>query len=92
MTSTIELATDKGWGAYVIVKVAPTPEAEAAALAFFKRTCAYEFGQENYHVATPLDGEFVTNELINYFFPLCEHQMSAMLCAGPNHYPMDREY
>lgn len=91
MTTIIELARDKGWGARVRVAVADTPEAEAAALAFFQRACAWEIGQENYHVPTVVE-EATTGMgplLEEYFYPRCEHGMSAQLCAGPGHYPMD---
>jgi hypothetical protein len=28
-------------------------------------------------------------EMCNVFFPMCEHQMSAHLCYGPDHYPRE---
>jgi hypothetical protein len=27
--------------------------------------------------------------LIDFLYPKCEHQLSADLCCGPQHYPMD---
>jgi hypothetical protein len=30
-----------------------------------------------------------SRELYDYFFPTCEHGLSAQLCAGPGHYPAD---
>lgn len=84
------LTRDGGWGAWVRVDIAPTPEADAAAADFFRRACAYTVGQP--YNAAHVDEE-KTNHLglavADYFFPLCEHQMSANLCYGPDHFPRE---
>ncbi len=36
----------------------------------------------------PIADEFV--KLIEMLHPTCEHGLSESLCAGPNHYPMER--
>lgn len=82
--TTAYLTRDGGWGAWVKVIVADTPEADAAAAAFFART-----GH-----AAHVDEEATTNlgpAMTDVFFPTCVHGMSAHLCADPiNHYPPDR--
>lgn len=90
------LQKEAGWGPWIKVTVANTPEADAAAAAFFKRACAWPRPDgEKYHVAT-LDLEGTDNPapigeaLSDYFFPTCEHGMSADLCSGPEHF-MTRE-
>lgn len=83
------LATKGGHGAWVRVEVAQTPEADAAAAAFFRRACRYEVGMTDYAVAN-VDEEATTElgpELEAYFFPVCEHGMSLTLCMGPDHFP-----
>jgi hypothetical protein len=85
------LTTNGGWGAWVRVTVADTPEADAAAAAFFRRACAYEVGQQDY-AASHVDEEATTGlgpAMAAYFYPVCEHGLSAHLCAGPGHYPAD---
>lgn len=68
--------------------------AEDAALAFI--TKRYEAkGPNDYgnHVISELQEAPVGSEfgrLLDLLHPLCEHGMSADLCAGPNHYPADR--
>lgn len=89
MTAVAYLARDKGWGPRIKVTVADTPEADAAAAAFFKRATSYEIGQENYHTHD-VDTELTTDlgpAMSAEFFPMCEHQMSLALCMGPDHYP-----
>lgn len=84
------LHTEAGWGAWVKVTIAATPEAEAAALAFFRRACRYEVGMMDYAVSE-VEGfaDEIGEDLLEYFSPTCEHGLSALLCAGPGHYPMD---
>lgn len=84
------LTCDGGWGAWVRVTVAPTPEADAAAAAFFRRACAYTIGQP--YAAAHVDEEATTDlgpAMTDLFYPTCEHGLSAHLCAGPGHYPAD---
>lgn len=88
MAIVAQLVRDKGYGPWIQVTIADTPEADAAAAAFFKRATRWEIGQENYHtheIAEDSDqfGPAMTEE----FFPMCEHQMSASLCMGPDHFP-----
>jgi hypothetical protein len=87
---------EAGWGPWIKVTVADTPEADAAAAEFFRRVCVYPRPDgEKYHVAC-IDEEASTpgvlgEALAEYFFPTCEHGMSAQLCYGPNHYPSAAE-
>ena len=30
-------------------------------------------------------------KLLDFLYPTCDHGLSASLCAGPGHYPPDRE-
>lgn len=95
MTTTIELARDKGWGTRTLIRVENTPEAEAAVLDYLHRVCPddWKLG-DNYHVPTVLedqtDGD-MGQELYDYFYPTCEHGLSAALCVGPGHYPTDKQ-
>lgn len=87
------LTREGGWGARVKVNVADTPEADAAAAAFFERACLYEIaaGPRGYSTAH-VDEEAsstVGPALEAYFFPQCEHGLSLTPCAGPGHYPAD---
>lgn len=85
MATTAYLTRDGGWGAWVRVDVADTPEADAAAAAFFRR---------NSHEAAYVDEELTTDlgpEMEAVFFPTCDHGMSAQLCYGPDHYPSDAQ-
>lgn len=90
MTTTAWLTKDKGGGRWIQVSVSDTPAADAAAADFFRRVCAYTIG-ETYHAAH-VDEEKTTTigpAMAEYFFPLCEHQMSAHLCYGPDHFPRE---
>lgn len=85
------LQTKAGWGAWVKVTVAATPEADAAAAAFFRRACFYDAakGGSDYAVAHVVEEEttHLGEALADYFFPTCEHGMSLSLCMGPDHFP-----
>jgi hypothetical protein len=82
------LTRDGGWGAWVRVTVASTPEADAAAAAFFRRASTLATGH-----AAHVDEEGsagIGPAMLDVFFPTCEHGLSAHLCADPiNHYPAD---
>lgn len=85
------LEKDAGWGARIKVTVAATPEADAAAAAFFKRATVYPRPDgEKYHVSE-IDTEATTAELgpamTDLFFPTCEHGMDGRMCMGPDHFP-----
>lgn len=79
-----------GWGSWIKVTVAPTPEADAAAAAFFARATKYTVGAPYNvcHVDEETTGP-LGDKLMDFFYPTCEHGLSADLCAGPQHYPYD---
>lgn len=60
------------------------PDAEQHVLDFART-------RESTHVVRPWDDEtFPWSEcsrLFDYWNPICEHQLSARLCYGPDHYP-----
>lgn len=97
MNTLVSLAQDGGRGATIRVEVAPTPEAEAAAVAFFRRSGGVQDGKwvgGTYTVASFLPEDVEEGEsgepgpiLMDYFFPTCEHGMSLSLCMGPDHFP-----
>lgn len=82
------LQRDAGWGPWIKVTVASTPEADKAAAEFFKRATAYH-GYRDYHTACVDEqaSSALGEALAEFFFPTCEHGMSAALCMGPDHYP-----
>lgn len=85
--TTAWLTRDGGWGAWVKVTIAATPEADAAAAAFFRRASTAAKGH-----AAHVDEEAsagIGPAMSDVFFPICEHGLSAHLCAGPGHYPAD---
>lgn len=73
-----------GWGARIAVKVAPTPEADAAARVFLGRL-ASEIDE------TSIDDISAWPELDKLYFPVCEHGMNGNLCYGSQHYCSDAE-
>jgi hypothetical protein len=82
------LQKEAGWGPWIKVTIADTPEADKAAAAFFKRATEYR-GYRDYHTAS-VDEEASTalgEAMAEIFYPTCEHGMSADLCMGPDHYP-----
>lgn len=92
------LQKEAGWGSWIKVTVADTPEADAAAADFFRRVCVYPRPDgEKYHVAcldpqqTEDNSAPLGEALAAYLFPTCEHGMSAQLCYGPDHYPSAAE-
>jgi hypothetical protein len=92
------LQREAGWGPWIKVTIADTPQADAAAAAFFAKACRYprenSTGPRDY-AAAHVDEEKSTAlgpEMGAYFYPICEHQMSAHLCYGPGHYPPDDEF
>lgn len=47
------------------------------------------------HVVSQIESEPIpetAERLLDYLYPSCEHGLSASLCVGPNHYPMDLGY
>ena len=78
------LQRDGGWGAWVKVTIADTPEADAAAAAFFRRASTVATG----HAACVDEEstEVLGSAMSDVFYPICEHQMSAHSCYGPNHF------
>lgn len=76
------MTTQGGWGAWVKVTVANTPEADKAAAEFFRRSNEPRHVDED--LTTP---DALGDELSDVLFPTCEHGMSADLCTGPDHYP-----
>lgn len=82
------LTKDCGWGAWIKVTVADTPEADAAAAAWFRRATEYH-GYRDYHTATVDEAASTAlgTAMAEFLFPTCEHGMSAALCMGPDHYP-----
>lgn len=78
------LQKDGGWGGWVKVTVADTPEADAAAAAFFRRASTLETRH-----AAAVDEELSTAlgpKMAEIFYPTCEHGMDGNLCAGPDHF------
>lgn len=61
---------------------------EAQAIAFLSARTATHNYEEIRDVFYPGSGSVPTEwtELLDYLYPLCEHQMSADLCHGPDHY------
>jgi len=60
-------------------------DAEARALSFIDRKGAT-------HAFSEVEGEFIDQgylALIEKLYPQCEHGLSAWLCVGPSHYPLD---
>lgn len=85
--TTAWLTRDGGWGAWVKVNIADTPAADAAAADFFRRVSTLETRH-----AAHVDEEHTTvlgSAMSDVFYPICEHQMSAHLCYGPDHYPRE---
>jgi hypothetical protein len=82
------LQKDAGWGPWIKVTVADTPEADAAAAAFFERASVYPRPDgEKYHVyEAHEDSAPLGQAMTELFFPTCEHGMSAQLCSGPQHF------
>lgn len=81
------LTQNGGWGGWVRVEIADTPEADSAAAAFFRRASTLATGH-----AAHVDEELSTTlgpAMAEVFYPICEHGLSADLCAGPGHYPAD---
>lgn len=88
MTAVAYLQRGAGWGPNIKVTVAATPEADAAAAAFFKRATVYTVGSD--YAVKSIDQELTTDlgpAMSDAFFPMCEHKMSLALCMGPDHYP-----
>lgn len=47
------------------------------------------------HAVTQIEGEPIpetAERLLDYLYPSCEHGLSASLCVGPTHYPMEYGY
>jgi hypothetical protein len=79
------LRRDGGWGPAIKVCVADTPEADAAAAAFFRRAATLATGH-----AACVDEEassVLGPALGDVFFPTCEHGMDGHSCYGPEHFP-----
>lgn len=68
------------------VSIAPTPEADAAAAAFFRTASTMATGHAA-HVDE--SSTYLGPAMADVFYPLCEHQMSANLCYGPEHFPRE---
>ena len=75
---------DGGWGAWVKVTIADTIAADQAAAAFFRRV-----GKSQAAHVDEEASEVVGSAMSAYFYPICEHGMSAHLCYGPDHYPRE---
>lgn len=84
------LQKDGGWGSWIKVTVADTPEADAAAAAWFRRATSLANSDGiHYHTAC-VDEQASTalgSAMAEFLFPTCEHGMSAALCMGPDHFP-----
>jgi hypothetical protein len=86
------LQKEGGWGPWIKVTVAATPEADAAAAAFFRRATVWPRPDgEKYHTGcvdeeASAPGSFGP-AMADIFDPSCEHGMSAHLCYGPDHFP-----
>lgn len=65
------------------------PDAETMALQFIEPRgmthAIYELESE------PFD-YYRYPKLYDFLYPTCEHGLSANLCAGPSHYPLDNPY
>jgi hypothetical protein len=78
-TITVEVYTQGGWGATLLVPVAKS--AQEAARPFLGRNASH-VPDDQYDIIME-DGWEVLRDL---YFPICEHGMSGNLCSGPNHF------
>lgn len=56
---------------------------------------AWSKERESTHVVSQIDSEPIPEEaerLLDYLHPSCEHGLTASLCVGPTHYPMEYGY
>lgn len=97
-TATVEAAPavawlqkDGAWGSWIRVEIAATPEADAAAAAFFRSASTLETGHAACVDEDATDPAALGPAMESVFYPTCAHGMSAQLCYGPNHYPTDAE-
>ncbi|QIN94171.1 hypothetical protein PP459_gp062 [Streptomyces phage Wakanda] len=80
---TLQVSSNGGWNYFTARFVGDNADAMAAD--YIKRKGYLVF----MHDDDQLDDNPLTQEAL---YPSCEHGLSASLCAGPNHYPMDNEF
>lgn len=71
----------------IVVSIARTDAAEAAAVAYLQRQTAYVIGKAYRVIGDAQVAEDVSHALAEFLYPTCEHGMSLQLCAGPDHFP-----
>jgi hypothetical protein len=69
----------------------PTPRAFCDVYDVHEAHC-YRAVNGNYYDCPGFDAEDMAALIAEQNEPPCEHGLSARLCAGPGHYPPDREW